>query len=79
MMPVPPLDGGRVVYSLLPTKQANTYAKLEAYGLIIMLVLLLTGVMHFILEPIIAFTIMMLPASDIVANLIPVILSPARS
>jgi Zn-dependent protease len=79
MMPVPPLDGGRVVYSLLPPKQANAYAKLEAYGLIIVLALLVTGVLHFILEPIVAFTIMMLPASDIVANLIPMIFSPVRS
>jgi Zn-dependent protease len=79
MMPVLPLDGGRVVYSLLPPKQANAYAKLEAYGLIIVLALLVTGVLHFILEPIVAFTIMILPASDIVANLIPMILSPARS
>jgi Zn-dependent protease len=79
MMPVPPLDGGRVVYSLLPPKQANAYAKLEAYGLIIVLALLVTGVLHFILEPIVAFTIMILPASDIVANLIPMIFSPVRS
>jgi Zn-dependent protease len=79
MMPVLPLDGGRVVYSLLPPKQASAYAKLEAYGLIIVLALLITGVLHYILEPIVAFTIMMLPASDIVANLIPMILSPARS
>jgi Zn-dependent protease len=79
MMPVPPLDGGRVVYSLLPPKQANAYSKLESFGLIIVLALLITGLLHFIIEPVVAFTIMILPASDIVANLIPVILSPARS
>jgi Zn-dependent protease len=79
MLPVPPLDGGRVVYSLLPPKQANAYARLETYGLIIVLALLMTGLLRFILEPVVAITIMILPASDIVANLIPVILSPARS
>lgn len=79
MLPVPPLDGGRVVYSLLPPKQAHAYSKLESYGLIIVLALLMTGLLGFILEPVVAFTIMILPASDIVANLIPVILSPARS
>jgi hypothetical protein len=63
----------------LPPKQANAYAKLENYGLIIVLALLMTGLLHFILEPVVAFTIMVLPASDIVAKLIPVILSPARS
>ncbi|PVV07246.1 MAG: site-2 protease family protein [gamma proteobacterium symbiont of Ctena orbiculata] len=79
MMPVPPLDGGRVVYSLLPPKQAHAYSKLESYGIIIVLALLMTGLLGFILEPIVALTIIILPASDIVANLIPVILSPARS
>jgi Zn-dependent protease len=79
MLPVPPLDGGRVVYSLLPPKQANLYSRLESYGLIIVLVLLMTGLLSFILEPIVALTIKILPASDIVAKLIPVILSPARS
>ncbi|MCU7944393.1 MAG: site-2 protease family protein [Candidatus Thiodiazotropha sp. (ex Cardiolucina cf. quadrata)] len=79
MLPVPPLDGGRVVYSLLPPKQAHAYSKLETYGLIIVLALLMTGLLGFILEPVVAITIMILPASDIVANLIPVILSPARS
>jgi Zn-dependent protease len=79
MLPVPPLDGGRVVFSLLPPKQANTYAKLEAYGMFIVLALLATGLLHPNLEPILAFTILALPASHIVAKLIPVILSPARS
>ncbi|MCG7953797.1 MAG: site-2 protease family protein [Candidatus Thiodiazotropha endolucinida] len=79
MLPVPPLDGGRVVYSLLPPKQANAYSKLETYGLLIVPALLMTGLLGFILEPVVAITIMILPASDIVANLIPVILSPARS
>ncbi|MEW8507754.1 MAG: site-2 protease family protein [Candidatus Thiodiazotropha sp.] len=79
LLPVPPLDGGRIVYSLLPAKQAQAYSRLEAYGLFIVLFLLVTGLLSVILGPVVGLTIMILPASDIVAELIPVILSPARS
>ena len=79
LIPIPPLDGGRVVYSLLPAKQAQVYSRLEAYGLVIVLVLLATGVLGVILWPLVGLTIKALPASDIVTQLIPVILSPARS
>jgi Zn-dependent protease len=79
MMPVPPLDGGRVVYSLLPPKQAAIFSQLENYGLIIVLVLLGTGILGYLLWPLVGLTIKILPATDIVTQLIPVILSPARS
>lgn len=79
LLPVPPLDGGRIVYSLLPPKQAQAYSRLESFGLFIVLFLLVTGLLSVILGPVVGLTIMILPASDIVAELIPVILSPARS
>ncbi|MCU7877047.1 MAG: site-2 protease family protein [Candidatus Thiodiazotropha sp. (ex Lucinoma borealis)] len=79
MMPVPPLDGGRVVYSLLPAKQAQVYSRLEAYGLIIVVILLVTGIVNVILWPLVGLMIKLLPASDIVTQLIPQILSPSRS
>ncbi|MCU7936456.1 MAG: site-2 protease family protein [Candidatus Thiodiazotropha sp. (ex Dulcina madagascariensis)] len=79
LMPIPPLDGGRVVYSLLPPKQAQAYSRLEAYGLFIVVILLATGLLGVILWPVVGLTILALPASDIVTELIPVILSPARS
>ncbi|MCU7891538.1 MAG: site-2 protease family protein [Candidatus Thiodiazotropha sp. (ex Ustalcina ferruginea)] len=79
LMPIPPLDGGRVVYSLLPPKQAQAYSRLEAYGLFIVVILLATGLLGVILWPVVGLTIKLLPASDIVTQLIPVILSPSRS
>jgi Zn-dependent protease len=79
LLPIPPLDGGRIVYSLLPQKQAQAYSRLEAYGLYIVIFLLITGLLAFIIWPLVILTIKILPASDIVARLIPVILSPARS
>lgn len=54
LLPVPPLDGSRVVSSLLPPRMAAKYNRLEPYGLIIVILLLLTGVLSWILWPIIS-------------------------
>ena len=43
MLPLPPLDGGRVVTGLLPGPLAWKFSRIEPYGLIILLVLLFTG------------------------------------
>ncbi len=53
LFPLPPLDGSRVVFSLLPEPIASRYAKLEPYGLIILVVLLASGVLFKIIGPII--------------------------
>jgi len=45
LIPLPPFDGGRVVYSLLPDKQAYQFAKVEPYTMIILFVLLFTGLL----------------------------------
>lgn len=42
LFPLPPLDGGRIVASLLPPRQAYTFSRIEPYGMIILMVLLLT-------------------------------------
>lgn len=41
MLPIPPLDGGRVVTGLLPPRAAWRFARLERYGLLILLLLIL--------------------------------------
>lgn len=53
LFPVPPLDGSRVLTALLPPALAYKYNRLERYGLLIILVLLMTGYLGRILEPII--------------------------
>jgi Zn-dependent protease len=40
LLPLPPLDGGRIAFSLLPNRLAWSYARIEPYGLPILLVLL---------------------------------------
>jgi Zn-dependent protease len=57
LLPLPPLDGGRVAVSLLPVKQAIQFSKLEPYGLFILLGLLFTGVLGIILWPLISLFI----------------------
>ncbi len=45
LIPIPPLDGSRVLSALLPPKAAYQYNRLEPYGLIIVLLLLFSGVL----------------------------------
>jgi Zn-dependent protease len=45
LLPVPPLDGGRVLSGLLPLRQAITYSRLEPYGFLIIFFLFFTGIM----------------------------------
>lgn len=52
LFPVPPLDGGRIATSLLPTKYAYHFSKLEPYGILIILALWFTGIAHYIIVPI---------------------------
>ncbi|MBR8655796.1 site-2 protease family protein [Achromobacter sp. Marseille-Q0513] len=53
LLPLPPLDGGRIVFSLLPNRLAWQYSKIEPYGLMIVVVLLATGVLWTLMRPII--------------------------
>jgi len=51
LFPLPPLDGGRIVFSLLPHNIAWQYARLEPYGLVILIVLMMTGILWQVLRP----------------------------
>jgi len=55
LVPLPPLDGGRIVFSLLPPRLAWQYSRIEPYGLVILIVLMFTGVLWVILRPLLAF------------------------
>ena len=60
LIPIPPLDGSRVFFFLLPKNIAYQYAKLEPYGFFIIFGLLVIGVLDKILIPIINFIITIL-------------------
>ena len=53
LLPIPPIDGGRIAVSLLPDRLAWQFARLEPFGFPILLVLLFTGILGEILWPLI--------------------------
>ena len=53
LIPLPPLDGGRVAVSLLPHRQAFQLAKIEPYGMFILIFLAVTPVLSLILTPLV--------------------------
>jgi Zn-dependent protease len=53
LLPILPLDGGRILASLLPNRVAWQYAKLEPWGLPLLLLLMLTNVLDGVLGPLI--------------------------
>jgi Zn-dependent protease len=53
LLPIPPLDGGRVLAGLVPRNMADLLDKVEPYGFPILIVLLLLGVLDKIIGPII--------------------------
>lgn len=61
LIPIPPLDGSRVLEAFLPYKYMHYYYWLERYGMIILLVLLVTGVINVFFDPIISFLWNFLP------------------
>ncbi|MBU1567052.1 MAG: site-2 protease family protein [Proteobacteria bacterium] len=54
-LPIPPLDGGRILAGVLPDRLAESYRQIERYGFIIILVLAFSGVLSKVILPIIRF------------------------
>ena len=51
MLPLPPLDGGRVAVSLLPHRKAFMLARLEPYGMFILIFMVMTPLLSWVLLP----------------------------
>ena len=54
LLPLPPLDGGRVAVSLLPHRQAFQLSRVEPYGIFILIFLAITPVLGWILLPLVS-------------------------
>jgi Zn-dependent protease len=54
LLPVPPLDGGRIMISLLPVNAAHAFARIEPYGLFIVVGLLVLGVLDNVMAPLLS-------------------------
>ncbi|MGO9378812.1 MAG: site-2 protease family protein [Dissulfurispiraceae bacterium] len=57
MIPIPPLDGGRVLMGLLPLQQAMALGRLEPFGFIIIVVLVATHIADMFILPVISFIV----------------------
>jgi len=55
LIPIPPLDGSRVVLGLLPEDLAYRFARLDRYGMIIVIIFVATGLYRYIFNPLIDF------------------------
>ena len=55
LLPIPPLDGGRVVAGVLPPQLAVPFMRIEPYGLFVVIFLLVTGILGKILWPMVLF------------------------
>jgi Zn-dependent protease len=52
LLPIPPLDGGRIAVSLLPHSISAPYSRLEPYGFFVVIILLATGFLYEMMLPI---------------------------
>ena len=57
LLPILPLDGGRIAVSLLPHRMAISYARLEPYGFMVIILLLATGILDHVMAPFIALAL----------------------
>lgn len=60
LLPIPPLDGGRILVSILPNHLAYQVSRLEPYGMFILIGLLITNLLSVIMNPFIALTFRLL-------------------
>ncbi len=57
LIPLPPLDGGRILLSLLPPRLAYHYSLIEPYGFLILVLLLMFGILSLVMGPPVYFLI----------------------
>jgi len=67
LIPIPPLDGSKILAGILPARQAYEFYKFEAYGPLILIILVYFGLLNNILDPLIIFIHRGL---DILSNLV---------
>ena len=74
LLTILPLDGGRVLAGILPQAIARLYARIEPFGFFIIVGLLVAGVLGQVLTPVIFGGINLLPGTELVFGILPVLL-----
>lgn len=69
LFPLLPLDGGRVLNALLPRNLALAFSRLEPFGLILLVILLVTGVLGAVLGPLVDLMLGLMPGAGIVREI----------
>jgi Zn-dependent protease len=72
MIPLPPLDGGRVLSGLLPFRQASALARIEPYGMVIIIALVFfTNIFSYLIYPVLTIGVHLLagPQSELVLGI----------
>lgn len=64
ILPIPPLDGSKILMGLLPLNQAIAYSKIEPYGIFILLIFILTDAVDYVIKPILYALIRLLLPLD---------------
>jgi Zn-dependent protease len=52
LIPIPPLDGSRVLMGVLPDRWLRPYMQMERYGFIVLFVLLYAGLLDWVVQPV---------------------------
>lgn len=65
LLPVPPLDGGRVLVGLLPRKQALAYSKIEPFGFFIVIILIYSNAGMYFIRPVMKLVLAIIGVFDI--------------
>ncbi len=53
LIPIPPLDGGRILVGLLPYRHAMSFSRIEPFGFLIVLILIVTGIANYFVIPLV--------------------------
>lgn len=54
LLPILPLDGGRILFSFLPSSAAYSFSRTEPYGMIVLIALLMLGILPMFTQPIVS-------------------------
>ncbi|HTR45697.1 MAG TPA: site-2 protease family protein [Thermodesulfovibrionales bacterium] len=60
LIPIPPLDGGRVLTGLLPHRQAMSFSRIEPFGFLIVILLIMTHIADYFVLPLVNFFLTLL-------------------
>lgn len=76
LFPLLPLDGGRILNAALPTPLSRVYSRLEPFGLMILILMLLSGVFGMMLFPAVLAMLGIMPNQDMIARGLTTLMSP---